>query len=223
MSQPLSDFRPQSVAGAPQPPASEPAPRAINPYESPDLEEIQENQEPELPEISPLESQIAVLLQRGKTGANWAYSIAGFSLINSLIVLVGGGTFFIIGLGVTLIADFGAVEAARQTPEKAVLFKGMAFAFDLFVAVVVCGFGWMAGKRYQAVFLLGMALYLLDGLLFLMFGQLMAVAFHAYGLYCMWSGFQAYRQLAVLERQLMDPLHPMGEFNPHQTVPTDVT
>ena len=51
----------------------------------------------------------------------------------------------------------------------------------------------------------------------------MAVAFHAYGLYCMWSGFQAYRQLAVLERQLMDPQHPMGEFNPHQTMPTDVT
>jgi hypothetical protein len=64
-----------------------------------------------------------------------------------------------------------------------------------------------------------MMLYLLDGLLFLLFGQLMAVAFHAYGLYRM-ERFQAYRQLAVLS-ETMDPLHPSGEFNPHQ-LPADL-
>lgn len=216
MSQPLSDFRGQSATTAPQPAPAESAADAQNPYQSPDIPEEAESAPPPAPAFSPLESQIAVLLQQGKKGAGWFYSIAGFSLINSLIMLVGGGTFFVIGLGVTLISDSIAVHNAQQAPANAVLFKGMAFAFDLIVAGFVCGFGWLAGKRWQPVFLLGMVLYLLDGLLFLMIGQMMAVAFHAYGLYCMWSGFRAYSQLAVLERKLMDPLHPAGMFNPHQ-------
>ncbi len=216
MSQPLSDFRSQSSDGAPQTPVGQPAPGSENPYQSPETPELPEIEVEQAPEISPLESQIAVLMQQGRRGAGWFYSVAGFSLINSLIMLVGGGTFFVIGLGVTLIVDVGAVEAAKQNPEQAIVLKGVAFAFDLFVAGVVCGFGWLAVKRWQPLFFLGMVLYLLDGLLFLMFGQIMAVAFHAYGLYCMWSGFQAYRKLAVLERQLMDPMHPAGVFNPHQ-------
>ena len=216
MSQPLSDFRPQSTVGIPQPAAGTPTSGPENPYPSPAKPEVPENDVEPAPEFSPLESQIAVLMQQGRRGAGWFYSIAGFSLINSLIMLVGSGAFFVIGLGVTLLVDVGAVEAAKQNPEQAIVLKGVAFAFDFFVAGVVCGFGWLAVKRWQPVFFLGMVLYLLDGLLFLMFGQIMAVAFHAYGLYSMWSGFQAYRKLAVLERQLMDPMHPAGVFNPHQ-------
>jgi len=213
MSEPLSDFRSQSAHtdGTPENPYRSSSP----PEEAPVIEQ------PAAPTYSPLESQIAVLMQQGRRGAGWFYSIAGFSIINSLIMLVGGGTFFVIGLGITLISDVGALQAAGNHPEKAVAFKAMAFVFDLFVAGIVCGFGWLSVKRWQPVFILGMLLYLLDGLLFLMFGQIMAVAFHAYGLYCMWSGLNAYRQLAVLERKLMDPLHPAGMFNPHQPLPTE--
>ncbi|MGI8979822.1 MAG: hypothetical protein ACR2FY_11410 [Pirellulaceae bacterium] len=223
MSQPLSDFRPQSADGAPQLPASEPAPGAINPYESPDLVEVQENQEPEPAAFSPLESQIAVLLEQGRNGAKWFYWIAGFSIVNSLIMLVSGGIYFVVGLGITSVADAIAEMNAQQAPETAILGKIVAFGFSAVVSLVVCGFGWLALQRWQPVFFLGMVLYLLDGLLFLISGELLATAFHAYVLYGMWCGFQAYRQLAVLERQLMDPLHPAGEFNPHQPSPPDVT
>jgi hypothetical protein len=215
MANPLSDFSSQSSAGPPQR-AVDAGPESENPYQSPSEPEVPEIEVEREPVFSPLESQIAVLMQQGRRGAGWFYSIAGFSLINSLIMLVGGGTFFVIGLGVTLIVDVGALHQAQKVPENAVALKAVAFAFDLFVAAIVCGFGWLAVKRWQPVFFLGMVLYLLDGLLFLIFGQMMAVAFHAYGLYCMWSGFQAYRKLAVLERQLMDPMHPAGVFNPHQ-------
>ena len=221
MSQPLSDFRSQSSAGGPQPPAGQPAQGPINPYESPDLVEIQESQEPDLPEISPLESQIAVLLHQGRNGAKWFYWIAGFSIVNTLIMLVSGGLFFILGLGVTCLADEFAEFNAQKFPETAVVGKVVAFGFSAIMSLVFCGFGWLALKRYQPLFFLGMVLYLLDGLLFLLLGQLMSAAFHAYALYSMWAGFQAYRQLAVLERQLMDPMHPAGEFNPHQ-VPTNL-
>lgn len=187
-----------------------------NSYPSPDVSETAEQQEPPASEFTRLRSEIGVFLQRGRRGAGWFYSIAGFSLVNSLMMLMGSGPKFVVGLAATLIVDWGAVQQAQRVPANAFAIKASAFAFDLFVAAVVCGFGWLAVKRWQPVFLLGMILYLLDGLLFLRFGRMMAVAFHAYGLFCMWNGFQAYRRLATLERQLIDPLHPAGEFNPHQ-------
>lgn len=223
MSQPLSDFRSQSAAGAPQPAAGGQVPGSPNPYESPDLVEIQENQEPEPPPYSPLELQIAVLLQQGRNGAKWFYWIAGFSIVNTLIMLVSGGLYFVVGLAVTCLADEIARTNAQQFPKAALILKVVAFGFSAGMSLLFCVFGWLALKRYQPLFFLGMVLYLLDGLLFLLIGEIMAAAFHAYALYCMWSGFRAYRQLAALERQLIDPLHPAGEFNPHQPAPTERT
>jgi hypothetical protein len=222
MSQPLSDFRLQSASENQQPGGGQPASGTINPYQSPDLVEVQESREPEPPKISPLESQIGVLLLQGRNGAKWLYWIAGFSIVNTLIMLISGGIYFVVGLAVTNITDQFAQAIAQQSPEAAVFAKVAAFAFSAFVSLAFCGFGWLALKRYQPLFFLGMVLYLLDGLLFLLLREFMAAAFHAYALYCMWSGFQAYRQLNSLEQQLMNPLHPMGEFNPHQ-LPTNMT
>jgi len=61
------------------------------------------------------------------------------------------------------------------------------------------GFGWLSARRYLALFGVGMALYLVDGLIFLLFQDWLSVAFHGYALFCMWSGFQAFRKLRVLE------------------------
>ena len=215
MSQPLSDFRGQSAAAAPQPAAVEFPMDFQDPTEPPESSDAFEAADPSAQAFSRLKTEIATLLQQGKRGAGWFYSIAGFSLINSLIMLLGKGPKFVVGLGATLLVDWGALQHAQRVPENAIAIKSTAFAFDLFVAAIVCGFGWLAVKRWQPVFVIGMLLYLLDGLLFLRFGRMMAVAFHAYCLYCMWKGFQAYQKLAVLERQLIDPLHPVGAINPH--------
>ena len=221
MSQPLSDFRPQSDARIPQPAAGESAPGSENPYQSPEIPETPEIAVEQAPAFSPLEAQIAVLMHQGKTGANWFYRIAAFSIINTLIMLISGGIYFVLGLGVTFIAD-AIAQNAGQNPQESAVLKVVAFVFSVVMSLVFCGFGWLANKRFQPLYFLGMTLYLLDGLLFLMLGQMLACAFHAYALYCMWGGFRAYRQLAALEKQLMDPLHPAGVFNLHQPIPTDV-
>ena len=216
MSQPLSDYRGQSAAGVPQSSVGTTAPDSQNPYQSPDIPLAPEVQAPSPPPFSPLTSQIAVLMQQGKNGAKWFYWIAGFSIVNTLIMLVSGGLFFVVGLAVTCFADSIAQINAQQAPEFAMVGKVAALGFSAMMSLVFCGFGWLAVNRYQPLFAIGMLLYLLDGLLFLLMGQIMAAAFHAYALYGMWNGFQAYRQLAVLEKKLMDPLHPAGMLNPHQ-------
>ena len=153
-------------------------------------------------EVEAQAAGLAGLYQTGLNGANWFYWVAGLSLVNSVILLTGGGTFFVVGLGVTLLADSIAAGVAEEAPELAQTAKIIAFCFDLFVAAVVAGFGWLSGKRYLAVFAIGMVLYLLDGLLFVLIQDWMSVGFHAFALFCMAGGFKAFLELNKVEAAL---------------------
>jgi hypothetical protein len=153
----------------------------------------------ELSEAQQVEAGLEALLQRGVSGANWFYWVAGLSLVNSVIMLSGGDTHFVVGMGVTLIADILAVGFGQQHPENAQIIKGVVFGFDLVVAAGVLGFGFLSKKRILFVFGLGMFLYLLDGLIFIWIQDWMSAAFHAFALFSMWGGLQAYRQLNQIE------------------------
>ncbi len=149
-----------------------------------------------------IHNRVAALMQTGNNGANWFYWVAGLSLVNSAIQLGGGGIYFVVGLGATLVADSIAVQLAQEHPDIAIAAKALTIGFDLFVALILCGFGWLSRKRYLPVFAIGMALYVLDGLLFVVFQDWMSVAFHAFALYSMVGGFMAYRQLNIMQRRI---------------------
>jgi hypothetical protein len=155
-----------------------------------------------LTEMQALAMKAAHLHQQSRNGSNWFYWVGALSLVNSLILLNGGKTFFVIGLGITLLVDVLGTSVAQRMPQNAQAITVVTFAVDVLIALFVAGFGWLAAKRYQTAFLLGMALYLLDGLLFVLFQDWMSVAFHAFALFCMWNGFKAYRQLDAVEVQL---------------------
>lgn len=168
-----------------------------------------ENDLPEVVTADPLDTvraQLAQLHVRGTSGAGWFYWIAALSLVNSAILLGGGDRHFVVGLGVTLVADSIATGIADENPEVATVAKGIALAFDLFVAAVVCLFGWLSRRPVLPIFAVGMILYLLDGLIYVLVGDWMSVGFHAFVLFGMWSGFSAYREMkqmkAVLEQKL---------------------
>lgn len=153
-------------------------------------------------DLQQLEAGLAALFQRGISGANWFYWVAGLSLVNSVIMLSGGNTHFVIGMGVTLIADVLAVGFGQQHPENAQIIKMVVFGFDLIISLVVVGFGFLSKKRFLFVFGLGMFLYLLDGLIFVWVQDWMSAGFHAFALFSMWGGLQAFRQLNQIERDL---------------------
>jgi hypothetical protein len=162
--------------------------------------------------LDTLRAQLAQLHARGTSGAGWFYWIAALSLVNSVILLSGGDRHFVVGLGVTLVADVVAKEVANQNPEIATVAKGIAFGFDLFVAAIVCLFGWLSRRPILPIFVVGMILYLLDGLIYLLAGEWMSVGFHAFVLLGMWSGFSAYREMkqikAALEQRLAAGVSP---------------
>lgn len=144
----------------------------------------------------------AALQQAGNAGANWFFWIAALSLVNTAMAHGGGDRHFIVGLAITAVVDAIAQAVGKEHPDSATLAMGIAVGFSVCVAAVVVLFGWLSRRRLIWVFAIGMALYLCDGLLYLIFGDFFSAAFHGYALYCMYRGFAAFRQMAQLEAAL---------------------
>ena len=130
-----------------------------------------------------------------KSGANWFYWIAALSLVNSMVQAFGGTFGFVVGLGITQVFDAVGRGAAEAGGAIGTVVRGFAFVLDLFAAGVFALFGFLARKRMRWAFVVGMALYALDGLLFLLVGDLLGVAFHAFALFGIFVGLRAHRAL----------------------------
>lgn len=148
---------------------------------------------------SQVQEAITNLNVAGSNGAKWFYWIAGLSLVNTIILHTGGQIQFIVGLAITLIVDVLASEIGKQEPQLATGLMAISIAFSIFVSLVACLFGWLSQRRILWIFGIGMFVYLLDGLLFLLVGDFFSAAFHGYALFSMFQGFNAYRQLNRLE------------------------
>lgn len=125
---------------------------------------------------------------RAQAGGKWFYWIAGLSMINSLLVMSGTKLHFVVGLGITSVVDGLAKRVGTAGSVLDLVING-------FVAGVFVLFGMFAVKAQKWAFLLGMGLYLLDGLLCLGARDFLSVAFHAYALFATYRGFTAAQQV----------------------------
>jgi hypothetical protein len=123
-----------------------------------------------------------------RSGASWFYWIAGLSLINSVLSLAGSEWGFILGLGITQVFD--ALGSLMGTAGKFV-----AFGLDLIAAAALVVFGVLAARRQTWAFVVGMVLYALDGLLFVLALDFLGIGFHAFVLFCLYRGLAACREL----------------------------
>lgn len=129
------------------------------------------------------------------SGASWFYWIAVLSIVNSIVVLGEWDWSFLIGLGATQIIDGFALGFAEEMPDSATTAKAVAFVLDLIVAAIVAVFGFLAKQRMGWVFIVGMVLYALDGLIFLLFSDYLSFGFHVFALVGIFSGYRALNQL----------------------------
>ncbi|HKQ97084.1 MAG TPA: hypothetical protein VJV75_04340 [Candidatus Polarisedimenticolia bacterium] len=135
-------------------------------------------------------------LQRRK-GAGWFYWVAGLSVINSLILMIGGGLSFVVGLAVTQVMDAVAMATTPGGVESGSL-PIWGFLIDLLIAGGVGLVGYFATKGHGSAFVVGMVLYALNGLVYLAFEEIMPFAFHLLALWFMWRGFAAHRELGKI-------------------------
>jgi len=149
-----------------------------------------------------------------KSGASWFFWIAGLSMVNSAIRLFEGSWSFIVGLGITQVIDEIALGGiADPGVQTSLAVRAVALGLDLVVAgfFVLCG--WLALRRHTWAFFIGMALYLLDGLLFLLIQDWLSLGFHVFALVCIFGGLGALKKLQRLEatsHDLMTDPTPIG-------------
>jgi hypothetical protein len=163
-------------------------------------------EQPTAPQSSLGDARAIELLKHARqfrSGANWFYWIAGFSLINSIVSLTKGNWNFLIGLGSTQILDAIAAAFAKDAAAAtATIIKAFSFGLDIMVALLFVLVGWLANKRRGWAFLVGMFLYLLDGILFVFVQEWKSVAFHVFALVCIFTGYAALRKIRELEASM---------------------
>lgn len=139
------------------------------------------------------------LEKRLNEGAKWFYWIAGLSIINSIILLVGGNLNFLIGLGITQFIDGISIGIVQEiAPAAELVIRGIAFLINLLIAGIFVLFGVLA-KRHKWGFVVGMIIYALDGLVFLMVPDFLSIGFHLFVLYGLYRGLRAFGQLKQKE------------------------
>lgn len=154
------------------------------------------------PGNSALQIEIDDQARRSQSGANWFFWIAGLSLVNSVVVLMNGRWSFLAGLGITQFIDGLAIALSPKLGNVATI---LALVMDLAAAGVIVLFGLMARQRHTWAFILGLSLYAVDGLLFLIVQDWLALAFHAYASYCIFRGLSANRRLTQLLMEAGSP------------------
>ena len=143
------------------------------------------------------EIERAQLEGRSKSGARWFYIIGGLSLVTSIISLLGSNMIFLVSLGLTVFANAMAREIASRVGDAVII---VALVIDVLAAGVFILLGYFGSKHQPWAFIVGMVLYLLDSIVFLVFGEWLAVAFHAFALFSIFGGYRAAARLAAMRR-----------------------
>jgi ABC-type uncharacterized transport system permease subunit len=115
-----------------------------------------------------------------ESAARWFWWIAGLSLVNTVMQASGSNTSFVMGLGITAIADLMFADN-----------RIVGFLID----AVVIGFFFFLGMQGKLgklwAFYVGLVVYTLDALIYLYFQDWMPVGFHALAIFFIGSGVMA--------------------------------
>ena len=148
--------------------------------------------------IAQLEEKIK-LEKAIKGGASNFYWIAALSIINSIAVLTGGNWSFFIGLGITQLID-GIFMIIVQSADESFAFitQIIGFAINLIFVGIFVVFGVFAQKQKKWAFIMGMVLYALDGLIFLLVSDFFSIGFHILILFFISGGMNAMKRYSEL-------------------------
>ncbi len=148
--------------------------------------------------------QKAVAIQSLNRGMNWFFWIAGLSIVNSIIYVFGGNISFIVGLAITQFVDgIISVIGKEINPNAGTIFQVIGLGIDVLIAGLFVVFGILGRKRIKWVAIVGMVIYVFDGLLFLLVGDWLSLLFHIFALVGLWGGIQNMNKLEKMEQQAL--------------------
>ncbi|AGK96980.1 hypothetical protein [Clostridium pasteurianum] len=122
-----------------------------------------------------------------KNGASWFYWIAGLSIINTIVVFFDGNLNFVVGLGLIQLVDNYAYIFSNYFGMTAII---CGIVINLIIAGIFIYFGIMANKCKKWSFIIGMILYGLDAIIFIIFQDFFGIIFHLFALIFIFNGFK---------------------------------
>lgn len=121
-----------------------------------------------------------------KSSARWFWWIAGLSLVNAVMFLSGSDINFVLGLAMTTFAT----ALFQHAPAVAVVLIAVTVGFYF-------AMGWYAQRGKLWAFYAGLALYVVDALIYLKFEDWMSVGFHALAAFFIAKGVMRVRELSA--------------------------
>jgi hypothetical protein len=147
------------------------------------------------PAASPEAPADPALRERARSGAHWFYWVSALSLVNAVSSAMGSSWGFIIGLGATQVVSAAAQGSANMDPEFARQVAWIGLALNIVIIAVFTLIGWLATRPSVVAFGIGIGLFALDALIFLLLGDWVGLAFHGVALFFMVTGMQAARAM----------------------------
>jgi hypothetical protein len=144
---------------------------------------------------------IAQLARRVSSGASNFYWVGALSVINTILSVFSAGSYFVIGLAISLLADGIFLGLAEAFPDAQLITKLINVAISGVIAAVFALFGYFGSKGKRWAFIVGMIFYALDTLLMLALQEWMGLIFHLFFLWGIFSGLQALNKLQKLVPQ----------------------
>jgi hypothetical protein len=154
---------------------------------------------PDLDQLAIIQKKL-LLDNKIRSGVGWFYWIAGFSLINTIVYLLGFNLTFMIGLGATQIVDGLMTVLANRLGEGWSIVRLTGLVIDICIAGVFILFGFFGRKRIRWPIILGIILYAIDGVIILLLKDYFGAAFHGLALFGIWSGLKSIKELEILEK-----------------------
>jgi hypothetical protein len=131
-----------------------------------------------------------------KGSGTWFWWIAALSAINSIAAMLDLKYGMVLGLGLGQLVDglfFFGLDGIRAEPAP------VARLIHLLLSALVAGafvaLGYFARKFNLTAFVVGMILYAVDALLFVVVGDWIGVGFHAFVLFMLWGGLSVLRAI----------------------------
>ena len=128
------------------------------------------------------------LERRVRSGAGWFYWVAGFSVVNSVLIATGSKWSFALGLGVTAILDHIGVGAGGATQLVTLALSAVGIG-------LLALFGFFSCKGHAWAFIVGMVLLAIDTAIAGFLQMWISVIIHLIALFSIFTAFKASRAM----------------------------
>lgn len=139
---------------------------------------------------------LADALRTVQSSASWFWWVAGLSLINTAGAMFDSAYGMVLGLGITQMVDAIFLYGADGEPAQPTLaVRAIHIGLVLAIAGVFVAIGVFAKRHSAMAFVVGMALYLADALVYVVASDWIGVGFHAFVLFMLWGGYATLRAI----------------------------